>query len=180
MKRKTKSTPPVTGVRQFEGAGTCLAPLRNRKRRAIIYVCLVAFVVIGQAPIHKQLFFDLTIGLMMGSYPIVEVKKKTIERTMMVLFFPVHQKVWRLSDFVSVEAGTESRITDSIGCLVLLFFCFWFLSRLLDHVFPWLGGDFKLYLRQCDDEKVLIWQGNNTSDFEANLALIESAGLTIA
>ena len=54
------------------------------------------------------------------------------------------------------------------------------LSRLLDYVIPWLGGNYKLFLRQYDDEKVLIWQGNNTSDYEGNLALLESAGLTIA
>jgi hypothetical protein len=51
---------------------------------------------------------------------------------------------------------------------------------LLDYVIPWLGGNYKLHLRQYDDEKLLIWQGNNASDYEANLALFESAGLSIA
>jgi hypothetical protein len=44
---------------------------------------------------------------------------------------------------------------------------------------PWLGGNYKLFLRQYDDEKLLIWQGNNTTDFEANLALFEAVGLPI-
>ncbi len=178
--RNAKSTPHVTGVKQSEDEGACLAPLRNRKRRAIIYVCLVVFIMIGQAPIHKQLFFDLTVGLLIGSYPIVELRHKTIERTIMVFFFPVHKKAWRLTDFVSVETGTEPRITDTIGILVLVFFWYWFLSRLLDHVIPWLGGNYKLFLRHYDDETLLIWQGNNATDYEANLVLLESAGLTIA
>ena len=41
------------------------------------------------------------------------------------------------------------------------------------------GGNYKLFLKQYDDEQLLIWQGNNTADYEANLDLLESAGLPI-
>ena len=167
---RTSSTP----------AGTFLAPLRNRKRRLIIYLCLVAFILIGQSPLHQQLFFYVTVGLLMGSYPVVEVKKKTIRRTWMVFFYPVHTEKLRLRDFVGVETAREPRIADQVGCLVLLFFWYWFLFRLFDHIFPWLGGNYKLTLRHYDDEEeVVIWQGNNTNDFEANLAVLESTGLPI-
>ena len=44
---------------------------------------------------------------------------------------------------------------------------------------PWIGGDYRLWLRQYNDERIQIWPGNNTADFEANLALLESAGLQI-
>ena len=175
-----KATPQVTGVKQGENEGTFLVPLRNRRRRAVIYLALVAFIAIGQAAIHKQLFFDVTVGLLIGSYPIVEVKKKTVEQTIFIFFFPVHKKVWRLRDFLSVETGVEPRIADTIGCFVLLFFWYWFLFRLFDHLMPWLGGNYKLFLRSYDDEKLLIWQGNSTSAYEANLALFQSAGLPIA
>lgn len=161
-------------------AGTFLAPLRNRNRRAVIFVCIVVFILIGQAPLHQQFFFDLTIGLIIGSYPVVEVKKKTIEQTLIVFFFPVHKKILKLRDFVAVETSTESRIADTVGCLVFFFFWYWFLFRLFDHMMPWLGGNYKLTLRRYDDEEVLIWQGNNTTDFEANLAALEAAGLRVA
>jgi hypothetical protein len=176
-KRNSESSPQVTGVIAGE-EGVFLAPIRNRKRRAIIFGVLAAFILIGQAPIPKQLFFDITVGLIIGSYPIVEVKKKSIEQTIMVFFFPVYKKVWKLRDFVGVETGVEPRIADTIGCLVFIFW-FWFLFRLFDHLMPWLGGNYKLFLRQYDDEKLLIWQGNNTTDFEANLALFEAVGLPI-
>ena len=175
---KAKTRPQVTDASGGE-EGTFLAPLRNRKRRGIIFILLVLFIMIGQAPIHQQLFFDITVGLLIGSYPLVEVKRKTIEQTLIIFFMPVHRKVWRMRDFVSVETGVEPRIADTIGCLVLLFFWYWFLFRLFDHLVPWLGGNYKLFLRQYDDEKLLIWQGNNTTDFENNLALFESAGLPI-
>ena len=61
-------------------------------------------------------------GLILGSYPIVEVKKKTTEQTITVFFYLAHNKVWRLRDFVSVEADVESRITQTVGCLILVVF----------------------------------------------------------
>jgi hypothetical protein len=44
---------------------------------------------------------------------------------------------------------------------------------------PWLGGDYKLWLRQYDDERLLIWQVNNSDHHEANLRRYESTGLPI-
>lgn len=177
-KTKDASTPQVLPKSNVE-EGTFLAPARSRKRRAFIYVCLVALVCVGTAPIIQVLFFALTVGLMIGSYPLVEVKKKTIEQTLIVFFFPVHKKTYKLRDFVSVMPGTEPRIADTLGCLVLFFFWYWFLFRLFDHLMPWLGGNYKLNLKQYDDEQIVIWQGNNAADFEANLALLQSAGLPI-
>ena len=100
-------------------------------------------------------------------------------RPLFIFFYPAFKTKWRLRDFVCVMPSTEPRITDTIGCLVLIFFYFWFLFRLFDHLMPWMGGNYKLSLKQYDDEKLLIWQGNNTADFEANLALFESVGLPI-
>ena len=42
-----------------------------------------------------------------------------------------------------------------------------------------IRDSYKLNLKQSDDEQLLIWQGNNAADFEANLALFESVGLPV-
>ena len=76
-------------------------------------------------------------------------------------------------------ADTESRITQSVGCLIIIVFWYWLLFRIFDHMMPWLGGDYKLWLRRYDDERIQIWQGNNTVDFEANLDLLKSSGLRV-
>ena len=102
--------------------GTFLAPLHDRKRRAIIWGCLIGFIAIGQSPLYQQLIFDLTVGLIIGSFPLIEVKKKSIEQTIFVLFFPVHRKTWRIREFVAVEAEVEPRASDQFGCLVYIFF----------------------------------------------------------
>lgn len=177
-KNPRSPAPPKAGG-PAESEGIFLAPVRNRRRRAIIFGCLVAFIMIGGAPIHQQLFFLLTVGLIIGSYPLVEIKKKTIEQTLVVFFYPVYKNTLKLRDFVGLETARESRLTDSVGCLVIFIFWYWFLFRLFDHMLPWLGGNYKLILRRYDDEEVLIWQGNNTTDFEANLELLEGTGLPL-
>lgn len=173
-------SPQVTGAAiSDDDESTFLAPLRKRRGRAIIFSVLVIFMLIGRAPIHQQLVFDICMGLILGSYPLVEVKKRTIERTLMIFFYPAHKTIWKLRDFTAVETDVEPRIADKIGILIFFFFWLWFMFRLFDRVMPWLGGDYKLWLRQWDDERLLIWQGNNTADFEANLALLEATGLRI-
>lgn len=162
-----------------DAEGIFLAPLRNQKRRLIVFGCLAAFILIGRAPLHQQLFFDLTMGLMIGSYPIVEIKKKSIEKTLMIFFYPAHKTIYKLRDYVGVETAVESRLTDSVGCLVIFIFWYWFLFRLFDHLIPWLGGNYKLQMRRYDDELTLIWQGNNVHDFEANLEALQAAGLPL-
>ena len=164
---------------QVAEESTFLAPVRTRKIRGILCGCLVALVAIGTTPIWQKLIFALSMVLLFGSYPLIELKKKTIEQTLIIGFFPAHTQKWKTRDFVSVIPSTEARITDTIGCLVFFFFWYWFLFRLFDHLMPWLGGNYKLSLKRYDDEEMLIWQGNSAADFEANLALFEEHGLSI-
>lgn len=172
-------TIPKTSSAASEEEGIYLAPLRNRKRRAIIFGILCAFIAIGRSAIYKQLFFDVTMGLIIGTYPIVKVKKKTIEQVFYVFFFPVHKTVWRLRDFVAIEADAEPRMSDQFGCLVYVFFWYAILWKFFDFLMPWLGGTYKLYLKELTDERTLIWQGSNTNDYEANLDLFVSKGLPV-
>lgn len=119
-------------------------------------------------------------GLIIGSYPLVQVKKKTIEQTLFVLFYPVHTKVLRLRDFVSVEADVEPGMGDQFGCLIYVFFWYAIMWKFFDFLMPWLGGTYKLYLKELTDERTLIWQGSNTYDYEANLDLFVSKGLPVS
>lgn len=180
----TINSPPapqvvVANSESPEEEGVYLAPLRNRKRRAIIFAVLCAFIAIGRSAIYKQLFFDVTMGLIIGTYPIVQVKRKTIEQTFYVFFFPVHKTVLRLRDFVAVEADAEPRLSEQFGCLVYVFFWYAILWKFFDFLMPWLGGTYKLYLKEITDERTLIWQGSNTYDYEANLDLFVSKGLPV-
>jgi hypothetical protein len=176
---QTPATTTAEATAKIDDEGEFFAPLRNRRKRFIIFALLVGFALIGPSPwLHKAIFF-LSMGLIFGSYPIVQVKQRTIEQTMIVGFFPVRRRSWKLRQFISVETDAEPRITQAVGCLVFIILPIWLMFRLFDHLMPWLGGDHKLWLRRHDDERLQIWQGNNTDHFEANLKLLESTELPI-
>ena len=142
-----------------EEEGTFLAPVPSRKVRAIIWGCICGLVLLGKAPIYQQLVFDLTVGFVIGSFPIIELKKKFIEQTIFVLFYPVYKNRWRLKDYYAVESYADEPAM---------------FLRLFELLMPWLGGTYKIHLKDYAEERTVIWQGNNTRDYEANLALLKS------
>jgi|GEM_PF-5203779 len=160
QKSKTQSKPKSKSQSQAdEEEGTFLAPVHNRKVRAIVWGCVCALVVLGRAPIYQQLIFDLMVGIVLGSYPIIEVKSKFIEQTIYVLFYPVYKNRWRFKDYYAVDSHADSPAV------------FW---RMFELLMPWLGGTYKIHLKDYSDDRTVIWQGNNTRDYEANLALLRS------
>lgn len=170
--RQTKGPTPSS-----EHEATPLVPDRGIRIRLVAFLLLVVFIAIGTVPWYQKAFVLLPVGLMLGTFPRVRLKGKYLERTYVVFFLAVHTQRWRLRDFVRIETDREQRITSSFGCLVLFF---WLIFRVFDHLMPWLGGDYKLWLRFYDDERLLVWQGNNDDHFEANLDTLASiTGLPI-
>lgn len=155
--------------------GLVLEPQRWIRARVIALAALVGFVSIGPAPWYQKLLFALSMLLIFGAYPIIVVTERHIEQTIVVGFYPVYKKRWKLRDFTAVETEMEQRLTETFGLLVLFFWVFWLLFRIFDYVMPWMGGNYKLYLRQFDDERLLIWQGNNDADYEVNRDILEDA-----
>jgi hypothetical protein len=152
-----------------------LVPHRRIRARLITLLLLVGFVCIGPSPWYQKILFAISMVLIFGAFPIIRVTQKTIEQTIVVGFYPVHTKRWKLRDFSAVETDIERRITETFGLLVLFFWVFWLLFRIFDHLMPWMGGDYKIFLRQFDDERLLIWQGNRDVDFETNREILEDA-----
>jgi hypothetical protein len=44
---------------------------------------------------------------------------------------------------------------------------------LFSYVFPWLGGDFKIWLRSLSSQRIICWQGDGESRFKENLKILE-------
>ncbi len=164
---KTKLVDQKTST---DDEGVFLTPLRRRRPRLIVFALLVAFIMIGRPPWYQQVGFALSMAVLLGTYPLVEIRRKYIERSMIVLFYPAHTQRFPLRDFVSIETDLEKRIADSVGCLILFVWVF----RPFDYLMPWVGGDFKLWLRSLDDDRLLVWQGNNEHHFRINLETLES------
>lgn len=164
-----------TGSTGIGEDGQVLEPQRRVRLRVISLATLVGFVCIGPAPWYQKLLFALSMLLIFGAYPVIVVTEKYIEQTIIVGFYPAHRKRWKLREFTAVETEMEQRITETFGLLVLFFWVFWLLFRIFDFLMPWMGGNYKLYLRQFDDERLLIWQGNNDADYETNRDILEDA-----
>jgi hypothetical protein len=149
--------------------------------RLVVFVLLIAFILIGGAPWYQQASFVASMCFLLGTFPNAQLTSEHLQSNYVVCFLPVHKKRWPLSEFVRIETDIEQRIVQSWGILVLFFWSLWLMFRMFDYLMPWLGGDYKLWLRTYGDERLLVWQGNSESHFEGNLrALEEATGLPTA
>jgi hypothetical protein len=74
----------------------------------------------------------------------------------------------------------ETRFADpsalnSIFPMAMLNIWFVVWSAVFDWMIPWLGGNYQLRLRLVKGGRVLVWQGNSDSNFQANLSVLQSA-----
>jgi len=154
-----------------------LVPFRSIRVRMIVCGLLVALVLIGLPEWHSVIFFAISVALMLGTFPRAWIRGGRFEREFRLGFLRIHFKQWPLDEVEHLETGTEEKL-GRLGTLWLLLETF-FLSLLFDRLFPWLGGDYKIWLRTFGDRRALAWQGYNEAQFRANLQALETAtGLT--
>jgi hypothetical protein len=149
-----------------------LAPVRNFRRRAIIWAALCLFGLIGTAGFLPKLAFCISMGLLLGSFPQAYLKNAAFHSELYVLFVRLRKKRWKLERFVQIETGLEERPFDSFANVfksgeIMNRIWGWF-----DACVPWLGGDYKIWLRAVSGKRVQAWQGSNDDQFEANLDLL--------
>ncbi len=141
--------------------------------RAIIFVLLVAFILIGHPPWPSLIGFCATMAVFLGTFPRPTISADYFEKEWFVCFVPVGSKRMSLAKVVGIEVDLESRMgmlagTWLLGAVDLLWI--W----LLDWLIPWAGGDYRLWLRTAQDQRVLVWQGNGERNFRRNAAILES------
>jgi hypothetical protein len=151
--------------------------------RAAILAMLVLFIAIGQSSWFAKFGGCLMMAAWLGTFPRQRINSKVFEKEYFVCFVPIGIHRTRLTDVVRIETDVERRIGLSTGILLSLFLgviniiCI----RLLDWLFPWAGGDYKLWLQTKSDGRVLAWQGNGEENFKNNLDILqETTDLPIA
>jgi hypothetical protein len=116
-------------------------------------------------------------SLLVGTFPRGWIRDGQFEREFRLAFFRIHHKRWRLDEVEHLETGLEEQLGWS--WMLLLGFAPVFFGKIFDRLLPWLGGDYKIWLRTFDDRRALAWQGNGEAQFRANLEALETAtGLT--
>ena len=157
-----------------------LEPVRNSRRRAIIWGALCAFALIGTAEILPKFAFCLSMGLILGSFPQAHLENGAFHRDLYVLFLRVRKQRWKLERFVQIETGLEDRPFDSFANVFKSGELMNRIWGLFDACAPWLGGDYKIWLRAASGKRVLAWQGSNDDQFQANLDVLRrTTGLQV-
>jgi hypothetical protein len=165
-----------------EQAGSCewLLPRRSYKLRLGIWIALCALGLIGTAAAGPTFAFCLSMGLLTGSFPQAYLLEGALCKELYVLFFRVNKKRWKLSRFIQIEIGLEDRPFDNMANVLKLGELLNQIWAWFDACVPWLGGDYKIYLRSSSGKRVLAWHGSNDAQYQANLELLRTAtGLKI-
>ena len=149
-----------------------LEPVRNWKRRLVIWLGLCVFGLIGTAEPGPKIAFCLSMALIFGSFPQASIDATALHWELYVFFVRVQKKRWKLSRFIGIEIDLEDRPFDSMANVFKLGELLNKIWALFDACVPWLGGDYKIYLRAASGKRVLAWQGSNDDEFRNNLDLI--------
>jgi hypothetical protein len=157
------------------GSRDWLQPVRSFKLRLAIWVALCALALIGTTGPGPKFAFCLSMGLLTGSFPQSFLMDGAFYWELYVLFFRVNKNRWKLSRFVQIEIELEDRPFDSMANVFKLAELLNRIWALFDACVPWLGGDYKIYLRSASGKRVLAWQGSNDGQYQANLELLRRA-----
>lgn len=161
---------------------TPLLPRPKIWLRVTIFVLLVALAWIGSSAWYAKLIFCMAMAGLVGTFPRSRINITYFEKEWFVFFVPVGVMRLEIAELFQIETDLDSKIGASGGLFVLIFFglmnlvAFW----LFDWLMPWIGGDYKLWLRTKSDQRVLAWQGNGESNFRRNLDLLKDlSGLPV-
>ncbi|HWB09836.1 MAG TPA: hypothetical protein VG826_11440 [Pirellulales bacterium] len=162
------------------GSRIPLQPVRRFRLRFFIWLALCALALIGTTGPGPKFAFCLSMGLLLGSFPQAYLREGAFHRELFVIFFRVQQKRWKLSRFVQIEIDVEESPFDSMANVFKLGELLNRIWGLFDACVPWLGGDYKIYLRGASGKRVLAWQGSNDEQFQGNLDLLgRTSGLKV-
>jgi hypothetical protein len=150
---------------------TPLVPRRRIAPRLGILVALVLFLLLGAPSALNLVSFTLVTALVLGTFPRAYVSRTQFTKQILVMFVPVRVTRYPLKDFEAIETDIEQRMPIETGFLFGFGNLFW--AWALDHVFPWCGGDYKLWLRTFSGKRILGWQGDGDSRFKENLDTLE-------
>ena len=152
-------------------ARTPLVPLRRMGPRVGTLAALVLFLLIGSPSLLSFLGFTLVTALVLGTFPRAYVSPTEFEQQLIVMFISVRVTRWPLNDCGAIETDVETRVPWWSGFVFGIANLLWVWA--LDHLFPWFGGDFKIWLRTLSGKRILAWQGDGESRFRENLKILE-------
>ncbi len=149
-----------------------LLPLPRVKIRWILFVLLLLPALMSSTAWYEKLFPALLVASVVGTYRQSRICGDRFESRMILLFWPLRVRKWKLDRVVVIETEMASRGGMGAGLLIAPL---WIFGRICDWLLPWLGGDIKLWLRSAKGKRVLAWQGNSDEHYQTNLEILQTA-----
>ncbi len=141
--------------------------------RAVLFAVLLTPLLLSSVGWFQKLFVVAMLALMVGTFRRSWIRGDKFRTGMVVMFYPMRMRQWKLERFVVIEIELENRLhflwVLATGPML------WLVCRISDFLFPWIGGEFTLWLRTAKGKRVLAWQGNSEDHFETNLELLQNA-----
>ena len=97
---------------------------------------------------------------------------------MFVAFIPMKPERVKLQFITQIETGLRREM--NMFDWVVFGLMAWLTERVLKWVWPWLSGDYELWVITARDRRMLAWRGNGDDLLRDNLAMLTSAtGATV-
>jgi hypothetical protein len=115
--------------------------------------------------------------VMLGSYRDVRIEGAVLRYGFVVGFVPLKPRRLKLDRVTRLAIDTEQGV--GWGWMFVVGLWNWLFCWVLDWLFPWFGGRYRVWLLTARGKQILAWQGNSDDALHENLAMLESAtGLT--
>ena len=150
-----------------------LGPLPSWAKRYTLCAVLLIPALISSAPWGAKLFSVCFVIAMAGTTRTSKIVGPELIGQIFVGFIPLKPERVKLKFVVEVETGLrrEMNMFDwaLFGAMV------WITERGLKWIWPWLSGDFELWVITAREKRFLAWRGNGDALFQENLTMLKSA-----
>ena len=150
-----------------------LAPLPNWTLRVVLCAVFAVLPMLSSGPWTVKVFSVAFAAAMTGTTRRSRVIGAEFEAQMFVAFVPLKAERCKLKVVTQIETSLlqETQVID----WVLFAGVTWVTERLMKWVWPWISGDFELWLITAREKRILAWRGNGDTVFQDNLAVLMSA-----
>ena len=141
--------------------------------RYLLCAVLVLPALLSTAPWPAKLFSLCFVAAMTGTTRTSRIVGAELITQMFVAFVPRKPERVKLKFVMQIETGLRREM--NMFDWVLFGIMAWLTERVLKWVWPWLSGDYELWMITARDKRILAWRGNDDTVFQANLAMLTSA-----
>ena len=141
--------------------------------RRVLFGVLIIPALVASSPWFVKIVGCAMVAFLTGTYRESRIVGSRFETRMVFLFVRRDYKKFKLDHVVTIETGLEDRA--GWGTFFLFGPLYWAASRACDFLLPWVGGEFKLWLRSARGRRLLAWQGNSEDYFQSNLEILQTA-----